>query len=123
MKHIIHFRSNQISIETLKNAQNRLDLSNNVLLDLAASLRSDDVKIEPGLREDLYESGTMLKDYFEVRDFDLEIKENGEIVTVKKSVVFCTDVPKFVEFVKEKRGICNDVILKYGADGGGKMNL
>ena len=57
-----------ISIETLKNAQNSLDLSNNALLDLAASLRTDNVKIEAGLREDLYESGTIFKDHFDVKE-------------------------------------------------------
>ena len=95
-------------------------MSNSALLDLAASLRCDNVKIEPGLREDLYESGTLLKDYFEVKDLEMETKVDGEVVMSKKAVVFCKDIQRFVEFVKEKRGIKKSIMLKYGADGGGK---
>ena len=117
-----NFRSNTpISKDIFVNAQNRLDLSNNAVLDLAASFRTDGVEIESGLREDLYESGTFLKDHFDVKDFDLEVKQaDGSTQMQSKPVVFCKDVDTFVKFVKEKRGTKNPVILRYGADGGGK---
>ena len=56
------------------NVQNRCDLSNNELLDIASALRDDGVAVEAGLREDLYEAGTMLKDHFSVQNFKMEVK-------------------------------------------------
>ena len=110
-----------ISKQSLKNVQNRLDLSNNAVLDLAASLRTDDVMVEPGLREDLYESGTLLKDHFEVKDLEYETKIDGEPATVIKPTVVCKNIDNFVQFVKQKRNVQSDVIVKYGADGGGTI--
>ena len=112
-----------ITKETLLNAQNRLDLSNNALVNLAASLRADNVQVESGLTKDLYEVDTLLEEHFDVKNFNLEEKRDGEISMVSKPVVFCKDVSKFVAFVKEKRNIKGAVSLKYGADGGGMILL
>ena len=51
----------------------------------------------------------------------MEVKVENEVVTKSKPVVICKDVPRFVEFVKEKRNVQNSVTLKYGIDGGGKF--
>ena len=105
----------------MKNVQNRMDLSNNSLLDLAATLRSDGVEIESGLKEDLSDSGKFLKEYFKVVDMDLEVKAENELKLQTKSVVLCKNIPEFVEFVKQKRKVVKPVTLRYGADGGGKF--
>ena len=103
------------------NVQNRMDLSNTEVLDLAAALRVDGVEIEPNLREDLYDShsGKLLSEYFEVKEMPMEVKNENDLEVQNKSVVVCKNVEAFVEFVKEKRNVKNNVTLRYGADGGG----
>ena len=103
----------------MKNIQKRNDLSNSSLLDIASSLRTDGVQLEPGLREDLYESGKLLKDHFHVKNLPMVVKVDDEIGIQEKPVVMCKDVQKFVEYVKEERKIENSYMVKYGADGGG----
>ena len=95
-------------------------MSNNALLDIASSLRTDGVKLESGLREDLYETGKLLKDHSEVQNFEMEFKVDGELKKEVKPVVLCKDIAAFVEYVKEQRKVKNRVMLKYGLDGGGK---
>ena len=104
----------------MKNIQNRCDLSNNAILDVASSLRADGVDLEPGLRNDLYESGTLLEEFFEVKNLDMEVKVENDLVVQSKPVVVCKSVPEFVEFIKKKRNTKNSILAKYGADGGGK---
>ena len=103
----------------MKNLQNRCDLSNNAVLDIASSLRSDGVEVEPGLRNDLFETGTLLERFFEVKHLDMEVKVENDVEIQSKPVVLCKDIPEFVEFIKEKRNIKHSFLLKYGADGGG----
>ena len=96
-----------------------MNLSDNALLDLSATFRSDGVNVEPGLKKDLYESNMLLKEFFEVRNMDMEVKSNNEIVMQSKPVVICKDIQNFVEFVKAERKVTKPVLLRYGADGGG----
>ena len=116
---IFFSNQNEISIETMKNIQNRCDMSNNELIDVAKSLRLDNVKIEPGLKEELFDSDAFLKEFFEVREMEMEVKVDNEIVTQMKHVVLCKDVNAFCEDVMKRRGVKNKVTVKYGADGGG----
>ena len=102
----------------MKEVQNQCDLSNKTVIDMAATFRGQGVEIEPGLREELYESGKILSEHFEVRKIDMEVKEGDEIVTKPKDVVLCKNVDKFVDHVKKERNIQN-ASLKFGADGGG----
>ena len=104
----------------MKNIQNRCDLSDNAVLNIASSLRTDGVEIESGLRSDLFETGTLLEEFFEIKHLDMEIKVDNEVEIQSKAVVLCKNIPDFVEFIREKRGLKNPFILKYGADGGGK---
>ena len=113
------FCRSRISKDTMKNVQNQCDLSNEAILDVAASLREDGVEIEPGLKKEIRESGKLLSDYFEVQDMEMEVKVEDEIVEKPKPVIVCKDVDEFIEFVKIERKIKNPVTLKFGADGGG----
>jgi len=103
----------------MKNIQKRNDLSNSSLLDIASSLRTDGVQLEPGLREDLYESGKLLKDHFHVKNLPMVVKVGDEIGIQEKPVVLCKDIQKFIEYVKEERKVENPILVKYGADAGG----
>ena len=114
------FRNEIITKETLLNAQNRSDLSNQTLLNLAASLREDGIKIEPGLKNTLNNSGKIFEDFFELKNVEMEVKQDDELVTKSMPLVVCKDVDEFVEEIKRKRNIQNPVKLKFGADGGGK---
>ena len=73
---------------TLRNVQNRCDLSNTELLDVAAALRVDGVKIESGLRNDLYDANIMTE-FFEVQQLNMEVKRDKEIVVESKAVIIC----------------------------------
>ena len=99
--------------------QNRCDMSNNTLLDVASALRSNGIQLESGLQETLYESGTILESFFEVKDMDMEVKNDGETMIVSKPVVLCKNIQNFVDYVVQKRNVKNPVTLKYGADSGG----
>ena len=98
----------------MKNIQKRNDLSISSLLDIASSLRTDGVQLEPGLREDLYESGKLLKDHFHVKNLPMVVKVNDEIGIQEKPVVLCKDIQKFVEHVKEERKIENSYSAQIG---------
>ena len=104
----------------MKNVQNRLDLSDNALLDLAGAFRSDGIEIEPGLKDEIYESSTLLEEFFEVQEMVMEVKIENKTVLKPKPVVLCKNLDGFVDFIKQKRNVKNPVALKYGADGGGK---
>ena len=82
----------------------------------------DNVSIEAGLRDDLYDKNSLIKDHFDVKEFEFEEKIDGEITMVSKPLVFCKNVDNFVQFVKVKRNVKNKVSLKYGADGGGNLS-
>ena len=124
INHLILFSSVQptISNETMMNIQNRVDVSDNALLDIATSLRADGVKLESGLKGSLSHSGKVLSEHFEVKNFDMEVKYEGKVVKESKPVVLCKDIDKFVEHVKTKRGMEGPVILRYGLDGGGTLS-
>ena len=109
-----------ITTESLLDAQNRSDLSNQTLLNLATTFRENGVKVEPGLKSSLKESGKIFEEHFEVRKIDMEVKVEDKIVIREKSVVVCKNVDAFVEEVKTKRKIKGPVTLKFGADGGGE---
>ena len=103
----------------MMNIQSRSDISDNQLIDIAASLRSDGVEIEAGLTKDIYDSGKYCESHFEVKEMEFDVRVDGEVKTQVKPIVLCKDVSNFVEFVKTERKVENPVMCRYGLDGGG----
>ena len=103
----------------MKDMQNRTDVSDNSLLNIAAAFRANNVEIEAGLTREIYDSGKICADHFEIQEMDFDVKVGDEQKIQSKSVVICKDVEQFVEFVKQKRNVKNSATLKYGLDARG----
>ena len=68
---------------------------------------------EPNLTISLRKRNIQLKDFFEIKEFNLLKKSNN----VTKAVAYCKNVDKFIEYLLEKRNL-SEAHLKFGVDSG-----
>ena len=106
--------------------QTDLGLSNTRTRVLAQNLRlasGSRKAVEKGFKKSLTEHSHSLDDFSKVvtisyvkKDKETKIIENYE-----QSTVVCTDIPKFIDQIIEKRSLqdCDSLLIKVGIDGGG----
>ena len=65
--------------------------------------------IEFGFEEGLSSGKKVLKKYFKTKYIDLEVVKEKVVVKERKKVVYCHDLSGFANYVKEDRGISEDI--------------
>ena len=116
-------KSAQISISTFNAILNERNRSIKDVLDIAKVIRKQLGRnsIESGLADSLIENGKILKEFFNVKTMKMWVRdETKELVLVEKTVAYCTDIPKFVAYIMNQRGMEN-CTLKIGMDFGQKF--
>ena len=116
-------KSAQISISTFNAILNERNRSIKDVLDIAKVIRKELGKnsIESGLADSLIENGKILKEFFNVKTMKMWVRnESKELVQVEKTVAYCVDIPKFVAYIMNQRGMEN-CTLKIGMDFGQKF--
>ena len=113
----------KLSINTFNSMLNERNRSNKDVLDIAKVIRKHLGRnsIESGLAESLIENGKILKEFFSVKPMKMWVRnESKELVQVEKTVAYCVDIPKFVAYIMNQRGMENST-LKIGMDFGQKF--
>ena len=96
---------------TFENMASSTDLSNQKAKTIAREFRLSQGKtsIEAGFAEGLAAGPKVLKKYFTTKYIDLEIKKENLVVKERKKLVYCHDLSGFANYVKEDRGITEDI--------------
>lgn len=112
-----------ITKETMQSIQNTTDLPNKTIKLITSEIRKHHGKrsVAPGIAEGLINDPKVLEKYFQTEYIPLQCKNENtkEVETIVKELVFCKDIPGFIDFIKESRGIKDEgASVKFGIDGG-----
>ena len=107
----------------MQSIQNTTDLPNKTIKLITSEIRKHHGKrsVEPGIAEGLINDPKVLEKYFQTEYIPLQCKNENtkEVETIVKELVFCKDIPGFIDFIKESRGIKDEgASVKFGIDGG-----
>ena len=122
-----------VSQELLNKLRLDLSLSGRKTQKAKALLKQFGAQTEKHLDKAIFKSNHILDNFFDVYEMEFQCKEvyaNEEGASAgdegasdgknSRFCIVCTDVPKFIEFLQEKRGLVDqDVVLQLGIDGGG----
>ena len=76
--------------------------------------------VQSGIQKMLAEEPKVLDKFFETKHIPLQVRnqETKDIEIKQKEITFCSDIPGFTNYLKEKRDIQGDIDTKIGIDGG-----
>ena len=114
-------KNESLSTDNLLAMKTDMNLSDRDTLKLAASIRAGTKNrkaVEPGLKKKLTTKAHSIDEYFSYKEFPLVKVKGDEVSNTPLVVVYCNDVPGFVEYVRQERNLSEDH-LKLGIDGGG----
>lgn len=110
------------SMDDLSLISNKCNMSMRAMLNLSSILRGLNVDIPQHLPEKLKKINHYFDEYFDLKEVEFEVEsgQKGTSKTALKPVIFCNNVPKFIEQIKIKRNLSsNNSFIKVGIDGGG----
>ena len=112
----------KINSQDVVELQNHLNLSDRKVLEVSKFIRSKTNQrfiIEPNAYQKMIANSHNLEKYFNLHNFDFEIKKQNNVTAHPSYAVVCTDLSRFISHVINKRDVY-DFHLNFGIDGGGK---
>ena len=109
-------------METFDVVQRNCNLSNEKIYQIGSVLRSSlgRKSVESNLKDHMQAEGKKLEDFFKVEYLTFErTNENGEIYETEVPTVLCSDLNKFVTYIKNEREMTYATENRVGIDGGG----
>ena len=109
-----------ISTEFMLSLQKKLRCSENQLLMICRQFRTEGVKFDPNLRDDIQALSHSLDSFFKVEKLEFMGKdENKEDIPVQLDLVYLEDTEAFITHVIGERDLDEEkVIVRVGLDGG-----
>ena len=108
-------KENQVTHEDLFKLQTQMGTGSKKILQVTQTLLESHCKIEPNFRPALFERNRTLQDHFFEKKIDI-INSSGTITPTAR--VFCKDIPKLINFVKNCRNLSDDCLTRISFDGG-----
>ena len=109
-----------LSLSALIGIQNKTNLSNNKMRQLASYLNSTvpTVKVEKNFQQNFAEHGRKMEKFFVAREEELMSKEGS----IMRTVVYCSNLEEFVWHILDQRSLAPpDALIKISLDGGGRF--
>ena len=110
-----------LTVNDMSNLQSNLNLTDRATNEIAAAIRvatRNRKAVETGLKTKLAAQSDAINQYFGYDEISFMNVKANKFSEDLKVVVYCKDVPGFIEHVKEVREV-SESLLKIGIDGGG----